>query len=320
VAGKSSRFFKYKEVVMERKDLLYNFRDKIEKKRRRKNIIIILIVILFLFIGFNIWNNRKIDLVSYQVENLRIPKTFNEYRILQLSDIFGKNFGNKNKVLLEEIDLRQPDIVVLSGNIIDREGDYKAYLLNLKENIKKPIYYVFGDEEFSLADKDQKELIKFLDDNNIYLINSKKVSLMSGGENIYLYGSNQDLRDYAYNFKDDKSKSSITNSGLKNDSKDFNIMISHNPDYVNVYSKENYNLMLGGLKTGGIARLPLVGGLIKPKNASNLAYDGGKYWVDDTLLIVSKGLSTNRFKRIFNRPELVEINLYGKTEVDNGKK
>ena len=305
---------------MESKDLLYNFRDKIEKKRRRKNIIISLIVILFLFTGFNVWNNKKVDIKSYDVQNINIPTSFNGYKILQISDVFSKDFGKNNKTILEIVDIKKPDIVVLTGNIISKDKDFKNYLLNLKNNIKQPIYYVLGDEEMSLDEKDKKDFIGFLEENNIYLLNGKRLALMSGGENIYLYGAKQELEDYSYNFKDSDSRPRVENSGFKNEAEDFNIMISHNPDYARVYADENYDLILSGLKTGGIIRLPGLGGLAKAKNVNNLDYQAGRYWVEDSLLIVSKGMSSNRYKRVFNRPEIVEINLYGRAEVDNGKK
>ena len=58
-------------------------------------------------------------------------------------------------------------------------------------------------------------------------------------------------------------------------------------------------------------RIPgLMNGLIAPNQGWFPEYAGGRYVLGDTVMIVSRGLCRNLLPRVFNRPELVMVEIW----------
>lgn len=63
----------------------------------------------------------KIEVAKYMISNEKIPKEFDNYTIVQISDLHNKSFGKNNIKLINEIDKINPKAIFITGDIIDRE-------------------------------------------------------------------------------------------------------------------------------------------------------------------------------------------------------
>ncbi|HCX05009.1 MAG TPA: phosphoesterase, partial [Clostridiales bacterium] len=93
--------------------------------------------------------------------------------------------------------------------------------------------------------------------------------------------------------------------------KDFEIVLSHRPELLNLYEKYNIDIIFAGHAHGGQIRLPFIGGILAPDQGFFPKYDEGRYDGGNTTMYVSRGLGNSIFPiRVFNRPELVVVNLH----------
>jgi hypothetical protein len=91
----------------------------------------------------------------------------------------------------------------------------------------------------------------------------------------------------------------------------FQILLSHRPEMLSLYSEYGFDLVFSGHAHGGQFRIPFVGGLVAPNQGLLPKYTAGKHEAGDTAMIVNRGLGNSLFPfRIFNRPEIVEVTLF----------
>ncbi len=98
------------------------------------------------------------------------------------------------------------------------------------------------------------------------------------------------------------------------DSEKFNILLAHNPLFIEEYSEWGADLVLSGHMHGGIVRIPIIGiGIVSPEDGYFPKYDAGKFKVNETTMIVNRGIGISSSElRIFNKPEISLITLKSK--------
>ena len=253
--------------------------------------IFILITLYSRYIGTN-----GLIVKEYPIVDSKIPSNFYGLKIVQISDIHYKMTTTKNKLedIISEINLLKPDIVILNGDLFDKDieyskNDYKnlTKLLNKFDyNIAK--YAIKGDND--LNNKNWEKVIN--DSNFINLNNTYELIYYNSLEPILITGisSNCDIK---------KTIKSI-NEEIK-ENYNYSILVLHEPDYIEKSDYKNYNLILAGHSLNGQIKLPFVGGIIRPKGSKK--YYDEYYKLDDTNLYITSGIGTNKFKfRLNNKP------------------
>ena len=93
--------------------------------------------------------NNQIETTAVTVQSDKLPAAFDDYKILQIADLHGKSFGSRQKYLLKKIDKLQPDLILMTGDLIDsrRDGEADALLLMEKLTADYPVYFVTGNHE-----------------------------------------------------------------------------------------------------------------------------------------------------------------------------
>lgn len=279
--------------------------------------IICILILMYLYIQYNI---NKIEITKYIVKNKKIPKEFDGYNIVQISDLHSKLFGKDNQKLIQKIKLLSPDIVVVTGDLIDGENNNYNVALDFMEEISKlyKVYYIIGNHEqkalIKKYKKEYKEYFNRLHQMNFVNLDNKKVEILKGNKSINLYGLTVPYSCYKYLF-DNKNTTNIEKDFLIEklgyiDKKQFNILLSHNPSYFDEYEKWGADLILCGHVHGGIIRIPFIGGLLSPDRKFFPKYDLGEYINDNSTMIVSKGLGGSKILiRVNCKPEIVSIKL-----------
>ena len=276
-------------------------------------------------VAFYKYETDSLEITKYEIENEKIPKEFNNFKIVQISDLHNKSFGKDNKRLLETIDSQNPDIVVITGDLV--EGDNKDFniALNLIDELLKKykVYHIIGNHEQKSLIKKHKELYKTYFDKlykkNIVNLDNEKIRIKKDGKYINIYGLIIPLEYYPYFFKNYENKNmkleqDFINNKLGEINRDeYNILLAHTPFFFEDYEKYGVDLVLSGHVHGGIIRLPKVGGLLSPNREFFPKYDFGKYIKNNTTMLLSKGLGGSKVLiRFACKPEIVSITLKSK--------
>jgi predicted MPP superfamily phosphohydrolase len=88
----------------------------------------------------------------------------------------------------------------------------------------------------------------------------------------------------------------------------FRILLSHTPDNITWARANDFDLMLAGHTHGGQIRLPALGPVYSP-SVFDCRFASGVFWLDPTLLHVSRGLSGREPVRYLCRPELTKLTI-----------
>ena len=276
-------------------------------------------------VAFYKYETDSLEITKYEIENEKIPKEFDNFKIVQISDLHNKSFGKGNKRLLEKIDSQNPDIVVITGDLV--EGDNKNFdvALNLIDELLKKykVYHIIGNHEQKSLIKKYKELYETyfekLSEKPIINLNNEKIKIEKDGKSINIYGLIIPLEYYPYFFKNYKNKNMQLKQDFINNKlgeiniDEYNILLAHTPFFFEDYEKYGVDLVLAGHVHGGIIRLPKVGGLLSPNREFFPKYDFGKYIKNNTTMLLSKGLGGSKVLiRFACKPEIVSITLKSK--------
>ncbi len=234
-----------------------------------------------------------------------VPKAFDGYKILQVADLQNKVFAKEQKPLLRMIEQSAPDIIVLTGDLLDRhEGrtDVDSAMAFVEEILDiAPVYFVSGNHEHQSGE--WENLSAQLVEAGVTVLDNGKSIIERNGETITLLG----LADKKVNQHYDK----ILHTLMAGQENSFNILLSHRPELFETYVKENIDLAFTGHAHGGQIIIPFLRqGIFAPHQGFFPKYTEGMHEKDGTVMVVSRGLGNSSFPfRIFNRPELVEVTL-----------
>ena len=277
-------------------------------KLTRKQIIRRAVVIGFLLLFFIPGFYNKLKIVNYTVESDKIDTPV---RIALITDLHSCRYGDHESELIDAVDSQNPDIILLGGDIFDdKSGNENTVEFLQGINGRYPIYYVTGNHEFWGGVDRYNEQMAILEDMGIPRLQGDVLSLDLNGNSIGLAG----VDDYDGYLVDEDLilEDQFVDAYLNLDAQSYNIILAHRPEYIDTYAAHNYDLALCGHAHGGQWRIPgLLNGLYAPNQGLFPEYAGGLYVVDNTTMIVSRGLAreSTRIPRLYNRPELVIIDL-----------
>lgn len=280
-------------------------------KNKRFRFLLSPIFLIVVSVIFFTWQNNALVVTRHQYANQKLPAAFNNFTIVQISDLHNKNFHGK---LVEKIRQLNPDIIVITGDLVDRRHTNIEIAMEFIQEVVKnaPTYYVSGNHE-QLSER-FGALQSRLQALNVQMLDDAYQALNKNGERIGLIGlADPAVQQSEASYLWDESSSYVEDK-LQNlfdgiDS-NFNILLSHRPELFNVYRDMKVDLVFSGHAHGGQIRLPVIGGLIAPNQGFFPEFTAGIYRSESTAMIVSRGLGNSIFPwRVFNRPELVVVTL-----------
>ena len=251
----------------------------------------LLMVLELVICGFCLFQNYHLTTSTYDVD-LGLS---DDIKIVQVSDLHNQFFGIKQSVLLDQIEAIDPDIIVVTGDIVDSTHTSYSIAMDFIEGAVKiaPVYYVTGNHEDRLhGDK----LDKFYSDMRDLGV-------------IFLDDTYVDMGEYTLAGIADSSLESFDAYPAFGDEKPV-VMLAHEPDYVSLYQSLGADLVLTGHIHGGQIIIPGKGGLLSPDFTFFPELYEGMHSYGSMTLIVSRGLGNSVAPvRINNFPELVVINV-----------
>lgn len=276
------------------------------KKMKKRYILVAAFTYLFLWA-----QNNVLTITNFKYKSPKISSEFNNFRILQISDLHNKSFGKNQSRLIKKTGELRPDIIVISGDLIDKRRtkleDMNVCVSYVKEAVKiAPVYFVPGNHEGAshLYRLLKADLLKI----GVHVLDNKKEKISKGQQMINILGLND------ISFFDKNNVEPLEQSLLhltKDNDKSLNILLSHRPDLLTSYAKSNIDLALTGHTHGGQIVLPFIGGLINVNNSKETeGMMSGVHSMDNTTMIISRGLGNSLIPlRFLNYPELVLVEL-----------
>ncbi len=260
------------------------------------------VIYCILLVAVMIICDRRLQTSHYTVESDKIEGSA---RLVLLTDTHSNSYGKNANKLVRKIDELSPDAVLFGGDIYDdvlpREN---ATALVSALAVKYRCFYVTGNHEYWSGDVD---VIKAeLESVGATVLEGDCSTICINGQSINICGVDDPVYDYDRMYEQLKVASTESNNGY------FTVLLSHRPELADEYSKYSFDLVLAGHAHGGQVRVPyILNGLYAPDQGWFPKYAGGEYAFDDYTMIVSRGLDREsiRVPRVFNRPEIVVIDL-----------
>ena len=253
--------------------------------------------------------NTALTVSEYSVAGDCVPEVFSGFRIVQVSDLHNASFGEENRHLLAELEKTEPDIIVLTGDLVDsRRTDMGVALSFVQQAMEiAPCYYVTGNHEARITGL--SELLDGLAEAGVTILRNDAVTLTRDGGSLVLLGVDDPSFATDYLTGDGAAVMAETLAALTTDA--YTVLLSHRPELFDTYCRYEIDLVFSGHAHGGQFRLPFVGGLIAPNQGLFPKYDAGLFRQGNTSMVVSRGLGNSIIPiRIGNPPEIVVAELY----------
>lgn len=283
-----------------------------QKRMIVKGVMCCFLLLFLVILVWTIWSNTALMVNEVSISSDRLPAPFSGFRVAQISDLHNAEFGEDNTTLLQMLSECQPDIIAITGDLIDSQHTNIEIALSFaQESVKiAPTYYVTGNHEANCFEYDT--LKAGLETASITVMEDEIVYLEREGETITLLG----LADpnftinKGYLFGEVPAMVSTKLKGMYEQKTMYSILLSHRPELFKTYVTCGIDAILGGHAHGGQFRLPFIGGLIAPNQGLFPRYDAGIFTDHNTNMIVSRGLGNSIVPiRFNNRPEIVLIEL-----------
>ena len=259
------------------------------------------------------WGNTALELNTYTISSSRLPESFDGYRIVHVSDLHNAKMGEDNEKLLTMLREADPDMIAITGDLIDSRNTNVEIALQFAQEAMKiaPCYYVSGNHEARVNEYD--ELKAEMEAAGVTVLEDAQTQISLEGQTITLIGVNDPSYQTDYLFGDAETVMDTKLEELHADNDGFTILLSHRPELFDIYEDHGMDLVLSGHAHGGQFRLPFVGGLVAPNQGLFPKYDAGLYTEENTNMIVSRGIGNSILPfRFNNRPEVILIELQAK--------
>lgn len=259
--------------------------------------------------GISYEENNRLTLCRLSVESSRLPKEFNGFSIVHLSDLHSKYFGSGQNRLLRRINQLAPDLVCITGDLIDkrryhRNGIAPALTLCRELAQERPVILVSGNHEAAFPF--YPELQRVLEDIGVTVLENQALRFYREGAVLYIGG----LQDPAF-IRENRTAFRQEVFRLCREAKgDFTLLLCHRPELLEEYGAAGADLVLSGHAHGGQFRLPGAGPVWVPNQGLFPSLAQGVHRFGNTAMVVSRGLGNSLFpQRLLNWPEVVFITL-----------
>lgn len=286
---------------------------KVSISKKGKMGISIISAVLILVCLASLWASYHwLTVSNFTVTDSKITEAF---RIVLISDLHDHYFGDNNEELIARIQELSPDFIVLDGDIINKDSDNDEVAVNLVHSLTEvaPVYYSLGNHEYDYMEMGHGDLLENLEHAGAVVLNHQCVDIEVNHNLVRLGGL------YEYSFETSMQSAGENERALAYmeryvDTDRYLIMCAHRPEsfYCWDYAdKWGLDLVLSGHLHGGQVIIPGIGGLYSSLEEFFPKYDYGQYQLGDSVMIITRGLSSNlkALPRFNNPPEIAVVDV-----------
>ena len=285
--------------------------------------------------------NKAIQITEYICRSERVPEGFDGFRIVNVSDLQSEYFGVMQADLIEKVKLAEPDIIVITGDLVDRNHtDFMAAMKAVSGLLKiAPVYYVNGNHEVRLSETRMQPFYAELRQMGVKVLLDESVIVIRGGEHINVVGLSEysiygaralaegteewtpgdvitDFLDTLHSEGTEVEREEVARKVKELcDATDdgFTLLLAHEPQLVESYAAGAPDVVMCGHAHGGQFRTPGGQGLFSPNQGAFPRYTAGLHPCGDGVMLVSRGLGNSTFPlRLNNPPEVTVMTLLRK--------
>lgn len=273
-----------------------------------KCILIVLVVILFIFFVSVFLSQNALSVTHYEYNNEKIT---GEFKIVQITDLHNHEFGHSNCRLVEKIAKEQPDIIFMTGDMLNEGGQDASIVETLIEELKEiaPVYFSLGNHEKYYMEHDP-QLVRKLEEAGAIVLEKEYLDTEINDQEVRIGGVYGYVLDRGY--KDGSEQRFMEEF---QDTDRFKILLSHMPEGLLLWKGMetwDVDLIFSGHVHGGQVRIPFVGGLYDPEEGFFPTYTKGMFESGKGTMILSAGLgSSAKVLRVNNLPEIVVCQVQG---------
>lgn len=263
---------------------------------------------------------RDFRVTKYRICSQKLNGIKKEKKIIFLSDLHNRMYGEENERLLESIRNQHPDLILIGGDMLVRkDGNFYDKTVHFLAKLPGicPVYCANGNHEQKLKELPDKyeqsyeEYKKALTASGIHMLENASETVKLDEVPVKLSGLEIPLGAYARFGKKELSLKEITDR-IGEHGDDYQILLAHHPGYMKEYLAYGADLILGGHYHGCVVQLPGIGGVISTNFTLFPKYSGGIYQEGEQTAVVSRGLGTHSVPlRLWNWPELIVLELSG---------
>lgn len=282
--------------------------------------LIMALAVMVLCICVEIWRElHSFRVVKYKITSKKLKGIGEAKKIVFLSDLHNQIYGNKNKKLINKIEESDPDLILVGGDmLVGKKNSFYGPALEFVKAIaeKFPVYYASGNHEQRMREIPENyrysylEYKKELSCAGVYFLENDSMEFLFEKCPVNITGLEIPMRCYRHFHKEELSDGEITERIGTVREGIYQILLAHNPAYIDEYIHWGADLILSGHLHGGIVRIPGIAGVISPAFDLFPKYSGDHYKKGDTDIVVSKGLGVHTICiRLFNPAEVVVLEL-----------
>ena len=249
-------------------------------------------------------NAAKLRLRQNEIVSQRVPRAFDGFRILHLSDLHTDMNEQAMACIVDLLPSLEYDLCVLTGDYRGKTfGPFSQSLAGmapLREALKGPVYGVLGNH-------DTIRMVPDLERMGIRMLLNECVVIERGGQRIHLAGI-----DDAHYFRVDNIEKAADAVPLE----EFSILLSHTPEIYRQAAHAGFDLLLSGHTHGGQICLP--GGIpITLDSILPRSFGAGAWKYGDMAGYTSVGAGSSVVPVRFNCPP--EITLHDLRSAGKGR-
>ena len=241
-------------------------------------------------------------------------------RMVHLTDLHNTQFGKNNAKLVDKVTAQNPDIIIMSGDMLNEDDPNTDVVLSLISDLSSvaPVYFGYGNHEKHWEKIHGQDLRPLLEqagasvvDNDYVDLEFKGTEIRIGGYMAYYPVPHMSTSDEAQQALELAFAEDFENTNR------LKILINHIPtgwvdwNYVNKYP---IDIVFSGHYHGGTIRIPILDqGLYAPYVGLFPHFTKGVYSGKEATCILSAGLGIeHHIPRFYNPPEIMVVDLMPK--------
>lgn len=282
----------------------------------KNKLLLLILILLIMFVSFDLYASKYFLQCSYySITNDRIEYPF---RIVHLSDLHNSCFGKDNEKLIDKVLEQEPDIILITGDLINETEEDLSIALGLLSRLSSlniPVYISYGNHENNYEIRYPADITALYEDAGVKVLNFAYEDIEVNGQKIRLGGIYGYCLPEQYLRSGEAKKEEVDFLKEFQDTPLYTILMCHMPvTWIinNSLNEWECDLVLSGHAHGGQIRIPFIGGLYAPDQGFFCGKEAGLYYSDNhkKIMVLTRGLgNTEKVPRVNNIPEIVVIDI-----------